>query len=532
MRNTLLKQTVSTILGTAIILGSTQVQSANWFKLRGTEPGGTAHTLQVWGFLQPRYVSDNSGKINDVGKPVGPGPAGLKNLNGTKPTAGTIPRERTADDGFYLRRARIGIRGTMLPINNDIDYFILTEWGQNGVTSGGQNSSGGSGPQLLDASVTFNQLSRDQDDDGLHNLGARIRVGQFLFSQTSEALSHSTPGRRVHMFMPEATFQNALRRRTFDNGNSNFPGSRPVNAARDIGIEIFDFTEFGDAAHPFEATYSVALGNGDTIGEGNQDSNFRKYAWLSIGQELDNTRGPRRHDWMLYGWWQQGKQKFNDDINGDGKSDQGQISPVTGFAGGSSCLNADGSGNLVPGGNGGGGRLCRNGNEKNYKQTYLGYGIEYFDKPFADLGQIRFNIEWQKQYGFTFDGANSPSSAFVNGVRHQPTGGHNEGWYADMGYDLQDLWGGKNRTTINYRYDEFDRNETSNSRAVHMKTNTITGEYFFHKKARLTLTYQMRDWDTKKRDGGPKVVGNQILSSVGNRIGLELTFIFKNVLIH
>ena len=88
-----------------------------------------------------------------------------------------------------MRRARIGIRGTMVPVSNDIDYFILTEWGQNGVTRDGGAA------HLLDASITFNQLSRGVDDDGLVNAGLRVRMGQFLFSQTSEALSHSTPGR-------------------------------------------------------------------------------------------------------------------------------------------------------------------------------------------------------------------------------------------------------------------------------------------------------------------------------------------------
>lgn len=520
MQNKSLKQAVSTIMGTVIILGSGQVHSANWFKLRGTEPGGTAHTLQLWGFLQPRYTSDNSSKISGVTPPP------LAGLNGTIPTAGTTPRERNTQDGFSLRRARIGIRGTMLPINNDINYFILTEWGQNGVTDGGQNSTGSSGAQLLDASVTFNQLSRGQDAEGLENFGARVRVGQFLFSQTSEALSHSTPGRRVHMWMPEATFQNAIRRPTYDNGAFNFPGSTPANGGRDIGIEVFDFTEFGNPEKPFEFTYSLAIGNGDTINQFNRDDNYRKYAWLSIGQELDETRGPRRHDWMLYGWWQQGKTTFNDDINDDGISDQNQISPVNGFVGGSTCVGTASTQNL-----GGEGRLCRNGNQKDYQQTYLGYGVEYFDKPFENMGQIRFNAEWQKQYGFTFDGANSPSIDFVTGVRYQPTAGHNEGWYADFGYDIQQHLGIKNRTTLNVRYDEFDRNQYSDSRATHMKTTTFTGEYFFHPKARLTLSYAIRDFDANQRTGVPETVGNQVLSSIGNRIGVELTFIFKNVLL-
>ncbi len=517
----------------AMLAAGGNAEAANWFKLRGTEPGGTAHTLQVWGFLQPRYVTDQSNEIN-----INVGPPALQSaLNGTLPVPGTIPRERQVQDSFYLRRARIGIRGTMVPINNDIDYFILTEWGQNGVTDGGGNSSiGGGAAELLDASVTFNQLSGGIDDDGLHKLGARIRVGQFLFSQTSEALSHSTPGRRVHMFFPEITFFNALRRRTFDNSNDNFPGERSVNAARDIGLEVFDFGEFGNPDKPYEFTYSLALGNGDTIGEFNQDDNLRKYAWLSFGRLLDNTRGPRRHDWMIYGFWQDGDLLFNDDINNDGVSDNTQINPVAGFAPGVTgpltsrqgvgCLDA--SGNPIvswqPG------ELCRNGNQRDYSQTYKGIGFEYFDKPYDHLGQIRFNAEYQKMDGLIFDGANSPSSAFISGVRHD-VNGVNEGWYVDIGYDIQQHLGWRHRTTVNFRWDEFDRNKDDTARAVHGQGWTLTGEYFFHKKARLTLSYQHREWDANDRIGGPRAVGNAILSSVDDRIGLEVTFIFKNVLL-
>ena len=106
------------------------VNAANWFKLRGTEPGGTAHTLQVWGFLQPTWAKDYSDEIEGA-------VAGAARNNGTLPVPGTLPPDRTSRESFYMRRARIGIRGTMLPINNDIDYFILTEWGQNGVTRTG-----------------------------------------------------------------------------------------------------------------------------------------------------------------------------------------------------------------------------------------------------------------------------------------------------------------------------------------------------------------------------------------------------------
>ena len=508
------------------------VNAANWFKLRGTEPGGTAHTLQLWGFLQPTYADDSSDKIKGA---VG----GLANAgaNGSMQVPGTIPPDRTDRSSFYMRRARIGIRGTMLQINNDIDYFILTEWGQNGITRGD------GGAKLLDASVTFNQLSRGADDDGLANLGGRLRVGQFLFSQTSQALSQSTPGRRVHVFMPEATFAHAIGRYTSDNGLHNWPEDETgANGARDIGIELFDWAEYKNdwfnSDGPLEFTYSAALGNGDAIGELNRDDNYRQYYWLSLAKLFDETRGPRRHDMMVYGWYQKGDILFNNDIDNDGRLDN-----VPGNIGGD--LNPDLTVSNPPGHNpvSPGNRVTRNGNEKDIEQKYYGVGFEYFDKPFSKLGQIRFEAEWQKQTGLTFDGARSPvvdQNDITGGFDSilYDTDGENVGWHVDVGYDIHKHLGLKNRTTINLRYDEFDRNKDNdiggiNAREVNWKTWTATGEYFFHKKARATLTYQMRDFSADERDiaGGFRQNGNAVLDPIDHRIGLQLTFIYKNVLL-
>ncbi|MEE8342978.1 MAG: hypothetical protein V3R51_04175 [Gammaproteobacteria bacterium] len=495
---------------------SATAQAANWFKLRGTEPGGTAHTLQVWGFLQPTYTKDYSDDIEG-------GVGGFGNaVNGTLPIPGTIPPDRTSQESFYMRRARIGIRGTMIPINNDIDYFILTEWGQNGVTRNGGAA------HLLDASVTLNHLSRGQDDKGLHNLGARFRVGQFLFSHTSEALSNSTPGRRVHIYMPEATFQNALRRMASDNGRINWPEDEvAVNAARDIGIEIFDFAEFASKkGGPWEFTYSAALGNGNTIGEQNRDENFRTYYWLSIAKLFDKTRGPRRHSAKIYGWYQKGDIEFNPDIDNNGQLDG---TPIP--AGGD--LNP---GNLTVGPVSPGNRVLKNGNERDIEQKYWGIGFDYFDKPFEKLGQIRFNAEYQKQEGLTFDGPQSPSVAVNNAVGGFQSvlydlDGENEGWYVDMGYDINRHLRLKKRTTINLRYDEFDRNSGNSGREANWEIWTLSGEYFFHKKARVTVTYQWRDASANERNGNAKTNGNAVLDAVDQRLGIQLTFIYKNVLL-
>jgi hypothetical protein len=528
-------------LALMLAMGTTTSQAANWFKLRGTEPGGISHTLQVWGFLQPTYAYDFSDPIEGA---VG----GFASVNGDDQVPGTLPSERTSQQSFYMRRARIGIRGTMIPISNDIDYFLLTEWGQNGIT----RTDGGA--KLLDASVTFNQLSRGIDDDGLQNLGARLRIGQFLFSQTSQALSQSTPGRRVHIFMPEATFAHAIGRYVSDNGVGNWPENEvSANGARDVGIELFDWVEFkspmfGDG--PLEFTYSLGLGNGGAIGELSRDGNFRKYAWLSIAKLFDNTRGPRRHDAMLYGWYQKGDILFNNDLNADGLPDGtpipapggGNLNPGN-LAGGNNNL----SGNpgtcmgTSPGGvpfacQSAGNRVLKNGRERDIEQKYFGVGFEYFDKPFAGLGQIRFETEWQKQEGLTFDGAQSPSVSVNNAVGGfesilYDVDGKNTGWHADLGYDIHQHLGLRKRTTLNVRYDEFDRNKGNDVREVNFKTWTVTGEYFFHKKARATLTYQWRDFSADNRNGGFRTNGNAVLEQIDQRIGLQVTFIYKNVLL-
>jgi len=485
---------------------SSSVFAANWFKLRGTEPGGTAHTLQVWGFLQPTFAHDYSEPINNTAvKAAAP-------LSGTLPVPGTLPPTRQQQDSFFLRRARLGIRGTMIPTSNAVDYFFLTEWGQNGTTLPDHDAV------VLDASMTFNQMSRGRDDEGLHNLGARVRVGQFLFSQTSEALSHSTPGRRVHIWMPEATLAHALTRRVSDNGPGNFAGTK-VNGARDQGIELFDFVEFGDPDSPYEFTYSMAIGNGDTIGQLNPDDNYRTYYWLSFAQLLDNTRGPRRHDWMVYGWYQNGDIRFNDDINGDGLPDSSQSVP---------------SGGIHPV-NGLGGTIDRAGTvgnalDKDYRQEYMGLGFEYFDK--VGRSQLRVEVEYQVMKGLTFDGTTSPSAFFNKsnglGLRYSPSS-ENTGYYADFGYDINYWWGGRKRSTINLRYDVLDRNVDNSAREVHFATTTFSWEYFFHKKARVTFSYQARDFNADERSGNAQINGNAVLEEVGDRVGLQVTYIFKNV---
>ena len=119
--------------------------SANWLMLQGTETAkqGQAPRAHVWGFIQAQYQYDNSD----------PNPAG-----------GYVPPKLIGpnlddQDGFNVNRARIGVRGTGFPLDSKVNYFILAEFGNNGITYGDD------GKHLTDASVTLNHIP-----------GARIRM--------------------------------------------------------------------------------------------------------------------------------------------------------------------------------------------------------------------------------------------------------------------------------------------------------------------------------------------------------------------
>ena len=119
------------LLLVSVLLYAQQANAANWFKLRGTEPGNTPHAVKFFGFIQPTYTREYNDRISGaVGALAGNTVAGTTgpNANGKQQVPGTIPPDREHYSDFYLRRARLGARGTILPFSRDIDYFFMTEF--------------------------------------------------------------------------------------------------------------------------------------------------------------------------------------------------------------------------------------------------------------------------------------------------------------------------------------------------------------------------------------------------------------------
>ncbi len=144
----------------SLIMFTSSAYATNWLMLQGTEPSGQSARAKVWGFIQPEYA-----KTNDTLVKAGPWKNAKAIFNQNAPDLKNA-------DGFNVKRGRIGVRGTGFPLDENTNYFILAEFGNNGITRNGNGSA-----KVSDISVTLNHLK-----------GAKIRVGLFKYPGSEEAL--------------------------------------------------------------------------------------------------------------------------------------------------------------------------------------------------------------------------------------------------------------------------------------------------------------------------------------------------------
>jgi len=254
------------------------VEAANWLMLQGTEAPGTAGRAKVWGFVQPeaQYIE---------GTTV---PAGA--FKGAIMQPNTIGPDRNSRATMGIRRARIGVRGQGFPLDNKTNYFILAEFGHNGVTSPGPNRNGAA--YLTDASVTLNHIPY-----------ARFRVGQFKTPGSEEGLQ------AIHVFdyinFTNGADQLLMERFAAGDGSTANVKNAPiagVGAFRDIGAQLFDTIKMKNN----EISYAFMIGNGNGINS--QDNNTKKdlYGYLSYEMVLGG-KGGRRQGAKFFAWTHQGK---------------------------------------------------------------------------------------------------------------------------------------------------------------------------------------------------------------------------------
>jgi hypothetical protein len=243
--------------------------AANWLALQGLEPDD-APRLTLWGFLQPVY-SATDGTLLQGGA-----------WSGQPAVFNVMTPELRSHQTFQIRRARAGIRGRL---DRGVNYFVLTEFGNNGIT-GAQGSA-----RLTDASVTLSYIP-----------GIRIRAGQFKTPGSEEAL-------QAIFTYPYINFTNVtdqlLLERFFDGDGSDPLDANlqngPVGAFRDIGLQTFNFSQ----RQSWEYSYAAMVGNGNGITRGDNDSHMDIYGYLAA-ERLYSGKGPYRQGLKIFAWIQSG----------------------------------------------------------------------------------------------------------------------------------------------------------------------------------------------------------------------------------
>ena len=447
-------------VGAALLSCVTTAQSANWLMLQGTEPEGQSARAKVWGFVQVQYQKDNSdaSPVDDTYNPpklIGP------NLN--------------SQDMFNVNRARIGVRGTGLPLDSNVNYFILAEFGNNGITNPGDDSV-----RLTDASITLNHIP-----------GARVRAGLFKTPGAEEGLQ------AIHVFdyINFTTVTNQLLLERFPNeaytdnaGRTTLPATTglgaydsSVGAFRDTGIQVFDTFKVGKWEH----SYAAMVGNGNGLNFGNGDGNYDKYLYWS-SELVFGGKGGRREGLKMFAWGQTGKRLLdntNDSVH----------------------------------------------NPTEFDRDRSGLGVKYLQKPW------RVSAEYMQGDGMIFVGPDKPA-LHVNdaaGAVNQGVGdganGKADGYYLEGGFYIPNTnW------EIDLRYDVYnrltdDKQGTAGAllgKSFEMEFQTITvgAQYHINKKTRINMEIANRDFEAIDWDAGKGP--NEHLDDVDQRFAVQLTHIF------
>lgn len=231
---------------------------------------------KLWGFIQ-LLSSHNSGSVLvDDG------------INKT-PFSYNTPHLQE-QHSFSLSRFRLGLRGS-LDEENRINYFFLSEFGENGITKPlGEPKNN----YITDASLTFKQLP------------LLVKVGKFRYPGSEEGMiaQHASP------FINFTTVSDQLMLERYldsKNSTSSYVAAllQGVGAYRDSGIEIFrELTLLPKAS----VMLSYMLGNGSGLAHENiHAAKYTHYGYLAYEQILGGGKAYFLESFKFFGWYQKGE---------------------------------------------------------------------------------------------------------------------------------------------------------------------------------------------------------------------------------
>ncbi len=307
-----------------------------------------------------------------------------------------------------------------------------------------------------------------------HIPGARIRVGQFKTPTSEEGLQ------AIHVFnyINFTNITNQMMLERYLDGNGSGAGVNGANGAvgafRDQGIQVFNTFKMNDWEH----SYAVMYGNGNGINRADNDNNKDTYLYWS-SELVFGGKGARRQGLKMFAWQQDGKRTLS------GKN-----------------------------GSGGAGE---------YDRTRNGLGFTLLK------GKYRAAAEYMTADGMIFngsDGAAVPGSSNNAGTAvaslNQETNEKSDGYYLDFGYKVIP------NLELDIRYDVLNRATVNAVKERQFDTVTLGAQYFFNKKSRLTINYEIRNMEVPgtnpvaKKDAAAK----SIAGAVDDILSLQLLIIF------
>ncbi|MDX2425243.1 MAG: porin [Cycloclasticus sp.] len=423
--------------------------SANWLLLQGTEKPGSTNPANLWGFIQAQYQEDFSD-------------ASAANQYIPPKLIGPMLDDQSE---FNINRARIGLRGVATAIDDKINYFLLAEFGRNGITYPNNSDF----VSLTDASLTFNHIK-----------GARIRAGLFKTPGAEEGLQ------AIHVFdyVNFTTVTNQLllerhpnKRYTANIGAQTLSGKEfygfeeSVGAFRDVGVQVFDAFKVGEG---WELSYAAMYGNGNGLNFNDNDDNKDIHLYLSA-EKIFGGKGPKRDGFKVFAWSQDGERTA--DLSNDFTH-----------------------------------------NPEEYDRERRGLGIKYLNKPW------RATAEYMEGDGMIYLGVHNPSfgQGPGQGKPNAPVGvgakGEAEGYYVELGYRIP-----KTKIELDLRYDNYVRMKGDMFETEFDKI-TVGAQYFFTKTIRVAVNYEKSDAEATKFAGGAGP--NAQLDGVDDRIAIQVTAIF------
>ncbi|OYY94012.1 MAG: hypothetical protein B7Y41_08740 [Hydrogenophilales bacterium 28-61-23] len=284
-------------LALALYLASPAAMAMDWIMFFGSEPDRLQRdgrqvenrdtTPHLLGFVQSQYVRNQSTPLETAG------------LNRTS-FAYVFPdleRRSKAD----VSRAKLGARG-MLDADNRFNYFLLTEFGHNGLTEplGHEEDP----VHLTDASLSLRLTP-----------GVRLKLGRFYAPIADEA--HDV------LISPYASYTSFTQTQIQESfvwtaaaasvgGVSLRTGlpAAPSAAFHDSGVQVFDALPWGENA---SLTYALMWGQGSGVSGWHGGNSDEAFLYLAHERYLGQRLPWFTESFKVFGWGQTGTRHVDGD---------------------------------------------------------------------------------------------------------------------------------------------------------------------------------------------------------------------------